>query len=91
MTSAIPIVTVEFFGVPRERAGRAQLAIRARTVREALDAVELVCPGIRGLHGRSKLNSQYLLSLGGDRFITNLSEILPNGARLLILGADAGG
>ena len=91
MSVAATTVTVEFFGVPRERAGRAELVVSARTVRDALDAVEQSCPGVRLLYGQGALNSQYLLSLGGERFITNLSESLPAGARLLILGADAGG
>jgi sacsin len=33
----------------------------------------------------------YLLSLDGERFITDLGETLPNGTRLLLLSADAGG
>jgi hypothetical protein len=32
-------VTVEFFGIPRQRAGRAELVVPAGTVAEALAAV----------------------------------------------------
>jgi hypothetical protein len=32
-----------------------------------------------------------LLSLDGERFVTDLAEPLPPGARLLLLSADAGG
>ena len=34
---------------------------------------------------------EYLLSLDGERFLTDLDEALPMEARLLLLSADAGG
>jgi hypothetical protein len=38
-----------------------------------------------------RLAPVYLLSLNGERFLTDLDERLPAGARLLLLSADAGG
>ena len=84
-------VTVEFFGVPRARAGRADLAIEAATVAEALAAVERACPGLKGLVRAGRLAPHYLLSVGGERFVTRLDEPLGPGTRLLLLSADAGG
>ena len=47
--SATGQVTVEFFGIPRHRAGRAELAVPAGTVAELLAAVERACPALAGL------------------------------------------
>jgi hypothetical protein len=85
-------VTIEFFGVPRLRAGVAELAVEAITAGEALARAAVACPGLRGvLAPGGRLDPHYLLSLGGERFVTELSEPLPAGARLLLLSADAGG
>lgn len=37
-------VTVEFFGITRQRAGMAELAVTAGTVSELLQRVEQACP-----------------------------------------------
>jgi molybdopterin converting factor small subunit len=84
-------VTVEFFGVPRARAGRAELAVEAATVAEALAAVERVCPGLKGLVRAGRLAPHYLLSVNGERFVTEGGEALRPGDRVLLLSADAGG
>jgi molybdopterin converting factor small subunit len=85
-------VTVEFFGVPRQRAGRAELAVEAASVAELLAAVECACPGLKGLvRPDGRLAPHYLLSVGGQRFVTDTREALPAGTRLLLLSADAGG
>jgi sulfur-carrier protein len=84
-------VTVEFFGVPRLRAGRAELAVEARTVAAALAAVERACPRLEGLVRAGRLAPHYLLSVNGERFVTGLEEPLRPGTRLLLLSADAGG
>jgi hypothetical protein len=91
MAEAAPTVVVEFYGLPRRRAGRTDLRVAARTVQDALRAVVEACPGLDGLCFGKAISSQYLVSLDGKRFVTNLNERLPAGARLLILGADAGG
>src|SRR5207245_10404950 len=41
-------VMVEFYGIPRQRAGRAELTVTARTVGDVLAAVERACPGLAG-------------------------------------------
>ena len=85
-------VTVEFFGIPRARAGVPELAVRARTVAEALVGVMKVIPNLADLLALDGLLSpHYLLSLDGGRFDVPLDEPLPPGARLLLLSADAGG
>ena len=84
-------VTVEFFGVPRARAGRAELAVEAATVAEALAAVERACPGLNGLVRAGKLAPHYLLSINGERFVADGGDALRPGDRVLLLSADAGG
>jgi molybdopterin converting factor small subunit len=83
-------VRVEFYGLARLRAGRAELAAEAGTVREALAAAQAACPGLHALRD-NRVSPEFLVSLGGTRFTTNLDEPLADGAAVLILGADAGG
>src|SRR5262245_36725599 len=85
-------VAVEFFGIPRLRAGRAELAVKAATVRDALAAVAEACPLLRDVAAPGgRVPPHYLLSFDGQRFVTDPDQPLAAGARLLILSADAGG
>jgi molybdopterin converting factor small subunit len=84
-------VVVELFGVPRHKAGRAEVAVEAATVAEALAELQRACPGLSGLLRDGRLAPHYLLSLGGARFLSDLAEPLGPGDRLLLLSADAGG
>jgi hypothetical protein len=85
-------IIVEFYGIPQLRAGRAQLAVTAFTLAEALREVERTCPGLGGLvRADGRLDSHYLLSIDGRRFAADLSERVEPGERLLLLSADAGG
>jgi molybdopterin converting factor small subunit len=83
---------VEFFGIPRLRAGRAELAVPAGTVAEVLRRIEGECPGLAGLvNADGRLAPHYLLSINGERFVNTLDALLRPGDRLLLLSADAGG
>ena len=85
-------VTVEFYGIPRQRAGRAELAVMARNVGDVLASVERACPGLAGLlQSDGRLTPHYLLSLSGQRFMQNGSELVRRGDRFMLLSADAGG
>jgi molybdopterin converting factor small subunit len=85
-------ITVEFYGLPRARAGRPELAVEAATAADALAAAAAVCPGLAGLVAADgRLSPHYLVSLDGTRFLTDLAEPLPAGTRLVVLSADAGG
>lgn len=86
------MVTVEFYGVPRMRAGRAEVTVSASTVAEVLAAVALACPALSdAVQTEGRLAPHYLLSLDGERFITDLDQALLPGDRLLFLSADIGG
>ncbi len=87
-----PSVTIEFFGIPRARAGRSELVVSAATAGAALAAAAGECPGLAGLfRPDGRLSPHYLLSLDGQRFVTDLAEVLKAGDRLLLLSADVGG
>ncbi|HWG47110.1 MAG TPA: MoaD/ThiS family protein [Gemmataceae bacterium] len=74
------------------RAGRAELRVNAATVGEALAAIVAACPALADMRRPDgRLVPHYLLSLDGKHFVTDLTETLPNDARLLLLSADAGG
>jgi molybdopterin converting factor small subunit len=85
------MVTVEFFGIPRQRAGRAELQVAAGTVADLLAAVVRACPGLEGLVREGRLSPHYLLSLDGREFVSDPGAVLRPGDRLLLLSADAGG
>lgn len=85
-------VTVEFFGIPRQRAGRARMSISANTIAELLCALEKSCPGLEDLRqADGQLASHYLLSLDGQRFLGDLQQELQPGDKVLLLSADVGG
>jgi molybdopterin converting factor small subunit len=85
-------VIVEFYGIPRQRAGRAELHIAASTVGDALTAITRACPNLRDLVSpEGRLPAHYLLSLDGREFLRDLERPLLSGARLLLLSADTGG
>ncbi len=83
-------VRVEFYGLARLRAGRAELPVEAATVGAALVAADAACPGLRVLRDTG-LSPEYLVSVGGRRFTADLTESLTGGEPLLVFGADAGG
>jgi molybdopterin converting factor small subunit len=92
MGTSSDLVMVEFFGVPRQRAGRAELAVAPGTVAELLATIERACPGLKGLvREDGGLARHYLLSIDGREFITDLQRPVRPGEQVLLLSADAGG
>jgi molybdopterin converting factor small subunit len=85
-------VTVEFLGIPRQRAGRSDLPVEPGTIAEILSAVQRSCPMFTDLlEADGRLAPQYALSLNGKRFLRELHYVLSPGDRIIILSADAGG
>ncbi len=86
------MVTVEFFGIPRQRAGRTELVVEADTVAEMMATVKAACPGLGDLVEKDgRLASHYLLSIEGKGFVKDVCQVLAPGTRVLLLSADAGG
>lgn len=85
-------VRFEFFGVPRLRAGRAELSVEGETVGEALGALARALPKLGGmLLPGPALHPAYRLSLNGERFVSDPETPLAEGDCLLLLAADVGG
>jgi molybdopterin converting factor small subunit len=74
-----PSVVVEFYGMARRHAGRAEMRLDATTVAEALASA--------GLDG----NLQVLVSINAGPFLSNLDADLKPGDRVLVMSPDAGG
>ena len=86
------MVTVEFYGIPRQRAGRADLNVPAGNVAELLAAIAQHCPALADLRRPDgRLAAHYLISLDGRCFINDPGSELRPGDRVLLLSADAGG
>jgi molybdopterin converting factor small subunit len=84
------MVRVEFYGLARLRAGRAELFVDGKSIGEALAAADEACPGLGSRRDR-ELSPEYRVSVGGRYFTDNQCELLADGESLLVLGADAGG
>ena len=82
---------VEFLGVPRERAGVAELDVRAETLGRLLETLAARMPGLAELIAADRLHPSLAASLNGDRFISDPETPLRDEDRVLILSADAGG
>jgi molybdopterin converting factor small subunit len=85
-------ITVEFYGIPRQRAGKSGLVVQAGTVGEVLAAVQQHCPQLTGIVGSDgRLAAHLALSINGQRFVRDLSQPLQPGDSVLLLSADMGG
>jgi molybdopterin converting factor small subunit len=89
------MITFEFFGVPRLRAGTGRLTLDepAPSLGRALDGLGRACPALVGsvLQGQGRVAPAYRLCLNGDRFVSDPGTPLAEGDVLLVLAADVGG
>lgn len=85
-------ITVEFYGIPRARAGVAQTTAEGNSLGEVLSSLARQFPALAEhcIDGQ-KLRPGYTANLGGDRFVTNPQTPLADGDTLLLLNLDAGG
>jgi molybdopterin converting factor small subunit len=82
---------VEFFGVPRERAGLAHLDVQAETLGQLLSALAVRIPGFAECVIDDRLHPAFTANLNGDEFVSDPATPLSQDDCLLILSADAGG
>ena len=82
---------VEFLGVPRERAGVAELDVPADTLGRLLGTLASRMPGLAELIAVDRLHPSLVANLNGDRFISDPETPLEDDDCVLILSADAGG
>lgn len=85
-------ISVEFFGIPRERAGVAATTAEGQRLDELLAGLGERYPRLADacIEG-GRLKPGYAANLNGDRFVTDPATPLEPGDALLILSADAGG
>ena len=91
-------VTVEFFGIPRQRAGCATLEFSleehrtSATLGEILEVLAEQLPRFaQDCLIENRLRAGYIANISGQRFITDPATVITEGETLLILSADAGG
>ena len=82
---------VEFFGVPRERAGVAQLDVSADTLGDLLSCLATRLPSFSEFIVGNRLHPSFAANLNGDVFVSDPATPLDEDDCLLILSADAGG
>lgn len=88
----MPQVTVEFFGVPRLKAGIDRIELQAETVADLLQRlIDEVPTFAASCLAEGQLSKEYLLNLNGNIFTRDASQILKEGDEVLILSADVGG
>ena len=84
-------ITLELYGIARKRAGAESVVVRARSLPEALIALESAFPALSGEVVRSgRLAPHWRASLDGTRFLA-ADEAIPPGSRVVILSGLAGG
>lgn len=82
---------VEFFGIPRERAGIDSLEIQARTLGQLLATLKVQIPFFAEFVEDGRLHSAFAANLNGERFVSDPETAFRDNDHLLILSADAGG
>ena len=82
---------VEFFGVPRERAGVSELEVQAETLGQLLGTLALQLPSLGEIIELDRLHPAFVANLNGDQFVRDPGTPLAKDDCVLILSADAGG
>ena len=82
---------VEFLGIPRERAGVAEVEIDAPTLGDVLGILAAQFPALRELITAGGLHPAVAANLNGDAFVSDPTTRLHAEDRLILLSADAGG
>jgi molybdopterin converting factor small subunit len=85
-------ITVELFGIPRERAGTERVQCAPARLGDVLAHLLARFPRLADeCIAGDRLQSGYLANLNGQKFVTDPATELTDGDSLLILSADAGG
>jgi hypothetical protein len=87
-----PTVTVELYGTARHLAGVATVNAQGLTIADVLRSLAGEYRRLEGIiTPESALSPRFLVSIDGERFVSDLTLPLPAGSRLIVLGADSGG
>ena len=82
---------VEFFGVPRERAGIPAVEVQAETLGQLLEKLAAQVPPLAEFVDANRLHPLFVANLNGDCFVSDPATPLRESDHVLILSADAGG
>jgi molybdopterin converting factor small subunit len=82
---------VEFFGVPRQRAGISALEVQADTLGQLLGTLAARIPSLGEFISMNRLHPTFVCNLNGDQFVDDPGTRLGKDDCVLILSADAGG
>jgi molybdopterin converting factor small subunit len=82
---------VEFLGVPRQRAGVAEMVVEAGTLGQLLETLSRQLPALSEVIAGNRLHPSFTANLNGDEFISDPRTPLRDDDCVLILSADAGG
>jgi molybdopterin converting factor small subunit len=85
------VMQVEFFGVPRERAGVAAVDVQAGTLGQLLSALATTLPSFAEFVAGDRLHPSFSANLNGNEFVSDPATPLGEDDCVLILSADAGG
>ena len=88
----VAVVQVEFYGIPRARAGVVKVTATAATLGDLIVELSSMMPALAEscFDGRT-LKAGYTANLRGDVFTTHPDTTLRDGDAVLILSLDAGG
>ncbi|MEC9091311.1 MAG: MoaD/ThiS family protein [Planctomycetota bacterium] len=89
-------VKVEFFGVPRLRAGVADFFVEVAADRnrlgDVLMKIQREIPELtKECFADGKLRKEYVVNVSGKEFTRSLGRVVSPGDSLLIMSSDAGG
>ena len=85
-------IQVEFYGIPRQRAGVATALAGGPRLKDVLAQLENEFPGLKGTCiNDGQLLPGYVANLSGEDFVTDPETKLSDNESVLILSADAGG
>ena len=82
---------VEFFGLPRERAGIPAVEVQAETLGQLLEKLAARVPPLAEFVDANRLHPLFVANLNGDCFVSDPATPLRENDHVLILSADAGG
>jgi molybdopterin converting factor small subunit len=82
---------VEFFGIPRQRAGISELEVQANTLGHLLGTLVERIPSLGEFISMEQLHPSFVANLNGDQFVSDPGTPLGEDDCVLILSADAGG
>lgn len=87
------MVVVELYGLPRQRGGADRVELRAGPLHQVLRALAAALPGLVPdmLAADGRLGAHALLALDGRELLTDPETVVPDGAVLVMISAQAGG